>query len=76
MEINFKNKNKMEIFYVIIVMIIILAILFNIFIYIYNQKIELLQKEIIKLFNERRDLIPSFYEITKDYLTKHDEVFM
>jgi hypothetical protein len=66
----------MEILYVIIVMIIILAILFNVFIYIYNQKIEYLQNDIIKLFNERRDLIPSFYEVTKDYITKHDEVFM
>jgi len=59
----------------LIVLFVILIISFNIFIILLDKKIKELEKIIIDLFDKRSDLIPSLYEITKKYLTKHDEVF-
>jgi hypothetical protein len=65
----------MKIIFILIILLILSFILFNIFIYIFNKKISKLEKSIIRLFNERNNLIPSLYEITKKYITKHDDVF-
>jgi len=62
-------------YYYIIITIIILLIIFLIFIYLLNKKIDLLELKIIKLFSKRTDNIPALYEITKDYLVKHDKIF-
>jgi NDP-sugar pyrophosphorylase family protein len=65
----------MKIFYIFILSLILIFSFINIFIYIFNKKIIGLEKSIISLFEERSNLIPSLYEVTKKYLTKHDEVF-
>jgi hypothetical protein len=61
--------------YIIITLLVLIFSLFNIFIYIFNKKILKLEKNILSLFEERNNLIPSLFEITKKYITKHDDVF-
>jgi hypothetical protein len=62
-------------YYLVIALIVALVIGFNIFIYLLDKKIKKLEKIILKLFEDRSNLIPSLYEVTKKYLSKHDEVF-
>lgn len=66
----------MDIFIIsIIILVIILVIIFNVFLILFDKKLKILEKQIILLFEKRTNLVPSLYEITKNYLTKHDEVF-
>ncbi len=66
----------MNILYIYIISAIItFVILFNLFLIFFDDKLKLLEKQIISLFEKRTNLIPSLYEISKKYLTKHDEVF-
>lgn len=53
----------------------ILYCIFIIFIYLLSFKIDELEQNIIKLFNKKNNQIPSIYEVTKDYLMKHDDIF-
>ena len=64
-------------YYIIFFAIIILigVILFNYFLVVFDNKIKLLENQIILLFEKRTNLVPSLYEITKEFLSKHDEVF-
>lgn len=50
-------------------------ILYNIIIIKIKNNISLLETKIVNLFNKRTYLVPSLYDITKEYLTKHNEVF-
>ena len=61
----------------IILFIIFLFIfsLFILFLYLLKIKILKLENKIIYLFKEKTNQIPSIYEITKDYLNKHEEIF-
>lgn len=54
---------------------IIFIILFNVFLITFDKKLKILEKQIILLFEKRTNLVPSLFEITKNYLNKHDEVF-
>lgn len=66
----------MDFSYILIIFFVfILIILFNIFLILFNAKINLLEKNILLLFQERINLVPSIYEITKKYYEKHQEVF-
>lgn len=55
--------------------IALIIVWFFFFIWKYDQRLSILEKQIILLFEKRTQLIPALYEITKPYLTKHDEVF-
>ncbi len=61
--------------------IIIFSILFTILVFFYitilklKANIETIENKLQKLLKTRADLIPSLYEISKDYLMKHGNVF-
>ena len=59
----------------LIIIIISIIILYNIFLVFFNTKIITLENIILKLFTKRWNLIPSMYDITYNYINKHDEVF-
>lgn len=50
-------------------------ILYNVILIKIKNNISLLETKIVNLFNKRTYLVPSLYDITKEYLTKHNEVF-
>jgi hypothetical protein len=54
---------------------LVICIIFNIFLISFDKKLKRLEKQFILLFEKRTHLVPSLYEITQKYLTKHDEVF-
>lgn len=60
----------------IIIILSILIIIFNAFLVLFDKKLKILEKQIILLFEKRTNLVPSLYDITKQYLNKHDEVFL
>lgn len=64
----------MMIYYIIWISFIIF-IVFIVFLILLNRKIHKLEKNILKKFKEKNNLIPSIYEVTKDYLNKHEEIF-
>jgi len=64
-----------EIFLYIICFFIFLVFLFFIFLRYREYKIKKLEENIKSLFLERSALIPSIYEISKPYLTKHSDIF-
>ncbi len=59
--------------YVIVIAIIICF--FFLFLYLFDRKMSLLEKKIQYLFQEKNDLIPSFYELTKKTVVKHEDIF-
>lgn len=65
----------MNYFIYFIIIFSVLSIFLNLFIIIFDNKIIELENKIIKLFEKRTNLLPSLYDITKIYITKHDEVF-
>lgn len=66
----------MENLYIFLVIIVFLVfILFNIFLVTFDNKIKKLEDQILKLFEKRTNLVPSLYEISKNYINKHEEVF-
>lgn len=58
-----------------IIWILIIYIFFITFIYLLRLKVEKLEKNILGIFNQKNNQIPSIYEVTKDYLMKHNEIF-
>ena len=60
---------------VLFIIFILIFCLFIFFLLLLNYKILKLEKKIIYLFKEKTNQIPSIYEITKDYLNKHEEIF-
>lgn len=60
---------------IVFIILFCISICFNIFLLFFKNKIEILEKKIILLFEKRTHLVPSLYEITKPYLNKHDEIF-
>jgi len=53
----------------------VLIIVFYIHLNIIKYKINGLEEKIQEQFLERSDLIPSLFEVSKLYVTKHDEIF-
>lgn len=55
----------------------ILAILLSFYVYLVLLKRKLwnLENTIIHQFRKKTDFIPSLYEVSRDYITKHDEIF-
>lgn len=58
-----------------IVWIITILIFFYIFIILMRYKIWKLENKIIKIFKKRTSIIPSLFELTKNTLNKHDDIF-
>lgn len=54
---------------------IILVFIFILYIWLLNKKINILEEKIILELEKRTNLIPTLFEITKDYISKHEEVF-
>ncbi len=65
----------MILYIIILIIFIIIWISYNLFLYTYSKKLDLLEQIIIQRFEKRANLIPSLYQITKNYLNKHDLVF-
>ncbi len=65
----------MNIFILIFLTFLILVLLYSIFLYFFLIKIKKLEEKIKKSFFYRSDNIPSLYEVTKNFLVKHNEVF-
>lgn len=65
----------MSYLYIWIWIYIFFSIVYLIFIYTFNKKLNKLRKNIINLLYKRTDLVPILYEITKTYIERHDEVF-
>ncbi len=59
----------------IIWMIILLFALFFWVIFIFQSKLNNLEWKILASFSKRTNIIPSLFEITKDIIVKHDQVF-
>jgi len=67
---------KLNMIYYIIISLIVIYFIFIIFIYLLKIKITIFERQIIQIFKEKNNQIPSIYEITKEYLNKHDEIFI
>jgi hypothetical protein len=61
------------IYLIVIIFSILLA--FYTYIYLLKLKIVKLENKIKRNLNKRTNLVPSIYEVTKDYLNKHSEIF-
>ncbi len=58
-----------------IFIIIAFLIFYYIFLKFYEYKINQIENKIKNLFLERSSLIPSVFEVSKTFLTKHNEIF-
>lgn len=65
----------MEIFVITLILVAITLILFYSFLVYINFKINKLELKIINLFEKRTWIIPSVFDVTRKYITKHDDVF-
>lgn len=60
---------------IILAILFIFSILFSVFLKLLELKIGLFEAKIISLFKKRTWLIPWFFEISKKYIEKENEVF-
>ena len=65
----------MQILLYIIGLFSFIVFLFFVFLKLREYRINILEKNIKSIFLERSALIPSIYEISKPYLTKHEDIF-
>jgi len=63
------------VYYTLIAILIVSLLAYLFLIILYNSKLKLLELRIKKLFEQRTDLIPSLFQVTKSYIDKHDMVF-
>ncbi len=68
-------KYMVDIFLYIAWIVVALIFIFFVFLKYRESKITRLENSIKSLFLERTALIPAIYEISKPYLTKHDDIF-
>lgn len=59
----------------IILSLFITIILYNVFIFLLNKKIKLLEIKIIDLFKRRNNQVTTIYWLSKNHLVKKDEIF-
>lgn len=62
--------------YSIIWIFITIVLLFLLFLYFFNRKLNLLENKILENFWKRTNLIPALFEVTRDILVRHDDVFL
>ncbi len=65
----------MNIYSIIFLIIIILLSSGGICLYILNMRIQSFEKKLLHTFASRSDLFPALYEVTKDLVIKHSEIF-
>jgi len=46
-----------------------------IFLYFFHLKLKKLEMRILELFTSRTNTVPALFKISKDFLTKHDDIF-
>lgn len=63
------------IIYIIIFLFILFIIWISVYIFLLKLKIEKLENKIKKLFNNRTNLIPSIYDVTKNDFMRHHDIF-
>lgn len=63
------------IYHIILWIIWLFILLFFIFIFLLKVKIEKLEMKIEEVFQHKNNLIPALYEVTKNDLVKHDQIF-
>lgn len=61
--------------WILITILLLIIIWLNIFVFLLSIKIKYLENHIIDIFKKRNNQIVSIYQISKNYLTKHDEIF-
>lgn len=61
--------------WILITIFLIIIFSLNIFVYLLWKKINALEENIINIFKKRNNQMVSIYQISKNYITKHDEVF-
>jgi hypothetical protein len=61
--------------YYIIITLFSFLLIFSIILILLKNKINKLEKKILKHIKEKNNLIPSLYETTKNILNKHNEIF-
>lgn len=66
---------KMNIYMIVWIIFLIIYILFIIYLFLLKNKIEKFEFNIINDFKNKNNLIPAMFEITKNYISKHDKVF-
>lgn len=62
--------------YIVLGALGIFACLMYIFLYFFHLKLKNLERKILLLFLSRTHSIPALYEVSTDFLSKHDEVFI
>ena len=55
--------------------VLLLLAAFYIFLYLFNMKLNQLEYKILDSFAKRTNIIPGLFEITRDVIVKHDQVF-
>ena len=60
---------------IILYCIAFLIFVFNIFLFLIGKKIDKLQEKILLSFKARTNLLPAIYEVSENYLIKHEEIF-
>jgi len=61
--------------YYIIIWLLILLITYSVFLLLLSKKIDKFENKIIHLFFSRSNNIPALFEVTKNYIVKHSQVF-
>lgn len=61
--------------YILLSILGIFAFLMYVFLYFFHLKLKSLERKILTLFLSRTHSIPALYEVSHDFLTKHNEVF-
>ena len=54
---------------------LLILILFCFFLYVFKKKLIKLESRIIEMFRSRSNTIPGIYEVSKDHLTRHQDIF-
>lgn len=65
----------MDIKIYILISLTILIFIYYLFLKYFENKINILEEEIKRLFLERSDLIPSVFDVSNDFLNKHEDIF-
>lgn len=61
--------------YIWIGIFLLIWAIYNYFLYVFSQKITSLEYNILHIFQKRLNLVPSLYDTSKSYISKHHEVF-
>jgi hypothetical protein len=59
----------------LIISVVAILILFFAFLYWFQHRLNKLELSILSSFSNRTNIIPSLFEITRDVIVKHDQVF-